>query len=228
MGCGAVIPAAGSASRLGTADKTLLPLDGSPVLEWVLRALIDSRVLAEVVIATSGRNHEQVLDLVARIRSPIKISTVPGGESRQESVHAGVLSLSPGCQLILIHDAARPVVSQDLIARAVQAAGQYGAVIPAIPTTDTIKRVKNGQVQETLDRSTLVSVQTPQVFRRDWLLDAYQRRDDAIPATDESSILEQAGYPVHVIEGEPENIKITTPADIVIAETLLAARRKCS
>jgi 2-C-methyl-D-erythritol 4-phosphate cytidylyltransferase len=224
MGCGGVIPAAGSGSRLGNTDKTMIPLAGAPVLEWVLRALIDAGVLSEIVIATSDRNHEQVLDLIAHVPTTISIATVPGGDTRQESVRAGVNALSSSCELVLVHDAARPLVSPQLIFSAVQSGDYDGAVVPGVPVTDTIKRVSEGHVLETLERSRLVAVQTPQVFRRDWLVEAYRKQALPMSATDEASILEFAGFPVHVIPGEPENIKVTTPSDVVIAEALLVRR----
>lgn len=225
MKCGAVIPAAGSASRLGNTDKTMLRLAGTPVLEWVLRAMVDSHSVAEIVIATSDRNRQLVIDLVAGMNTPIVMATVSGGATRKDSVEAGVRALSHECDLVLIHDAARPLVSPHLIAQAVRAGADHGAVVPGVPVTDTVKRVDRDQVRETIDRERLVAVQTPQVFRREWLLDVYARGDLPAVATDEASILEHAGYPVRVIEGEPENIKVTSPADITIAEALLETRR---
>jgi 2-C-methyl-D-erythritol 4-phosphate cytidylyltransferase len=224
MQCGAVIPAAGQARRFGKGDKTFTVLAGRPLLEWTLTALIDSGALSQIVIVVSELNHAPVVDLITGLRASIPISTVPGGALRMDSVAAGVRSLGEDCELVLIHDAARPLVSIDLIRSSIDRASELGAVIPAVGVTDTIKRVQNDAVTETLDRSELVAVQTPQVFRREWLLASYTAFEQQAEATDEAAILEHAGYPVHVIHGEQSNIKVTGPADAEYAEFLLCRR----
>jgi 2-C-methyl-D-erythritol 4-phosphate cytidylyltransferase len=224
MRCGAVIPAAGQARRFGDVDKTLKPLAGSPTLEWAIRALVNSEKVTQIVIVVSDANHFPVLDLIARIRPSIAVATVRGGERRMDSVQAGVRSLENDCELVLIHDAARPLITPELIRIAVEEGRKHGAVIPATPVTDTIKRVDGSSVLHTVDRSELVAVQTPQVFRRDWLLDAYQSCGSREEATDEAAILEAAGYPVRIFPGDPANIKVTTATDAVLAEALLRER----
>jgi 2-C-methyl-D-erythritol 4-phosphate cytidylyltransferase len=221
MKCGAVIPAAGQARRFGDGDKTLQPVSGRPVLEWTLRALISAGELSQIIVVVSELNQSQVIDLIARLQAPVPVSTVSGGDLRMESVEAGVRALSDDCDLVLIHDAARPVVSTELVRNAIRAGREHGAVIPGAPVTDTIKRVANDTVVSTLDRSELVAVQTPQVFRKDWLIASYRALDPGAEATDEASILEAAGYPVHVIAGEPSNIKVTTVSDTFVASALL-------
>jgi 2-C-methyl-D-erythritol 4-phosphate cytidylyltransferase len=224
MRCGAVIPAAGQARRFGDDDKTITEIAGRPVLEWLLRTLIDSGSLHQIVVVVSEANQFQVIELIAELRSPLPISTTRGGALRMDSVQAGVAELDSDCDLVLIHDAARPLVSPDLVRRTIAEAHACGAAIPGTPVTDTIKHVREGVVLSTVDRSELVAVQTPQVFRRDWLLSAYEQIQPGTEATDEAAILEGAGYPVRIVQGEPENIKLTTSFDAVVAESLLRQR----
>lgn len=221
MGCGAVIPAAGAAARFGDEDKTLRRIGDRSVLERVLWTLAGVECLDRIVIVVSGANQFPVLDLITRARLPVDVSTVLGGETRMESVRNGVDALPDETGLVLIHDAARPLVTRALIRDTIDAATEAGAAIPGAPVTDTIKQVTGGQVARTLDRSELVAVQTPQVFRRDWLLAAYSVLDGSVEVTDEAFLLELAGYPVRVIPGDPANIKVTTPSDAVVAEALL-------
>lgn len=221
MTCGAVIPAAGQARRFGDRDKTLQLIAGRPVLEWVLRALIDAGELSQIVVVVSDANQAAVIDLIAGLRPPIPVSTVRGGDLRMASVEAGVRALDESCDLVLVHDAARPLVTPELVRAAIRAGREHGAVIPGVPVTDTIKRVERDVVASTVDRSELVAVQTPQVFRRDWLTASYASHEIGVEATDEAAILEAVGYPVHVISGHPSNIKVTTATDAVIVEALL-------
>ena len=141
-----------------------------------------------------------------------------------DSVGAGVDALDPSCDLVLIHDAARPLVTPALVRGTIAAARAHGAAIPATPVTDTIKRIENEVVTATVDRSVLAAVQTPQVFRRDWLLEAYQALPSGTEATDESAVLEIAGYPVHIVPGDATNLKLTEASDAVVAEALLRDR----
>ena len=224
MPCGAVIPAAGSASRFGEGDKTLVGLAGRPVLEWVLQAMLDSESLEQIVIVVSPSNQAEAMDLIVRMRSPVPISAVHGGERRMDSVKEGVDALGQDIDMVLVHDAARPLVSPRLVRTVIEAACQYGAAIPGIPVTDTVKKTRGNQVVETLDRRELIAVQTPQVFRRDWLEAAYREIPVGTELTDEASVLEAAGYPVRVVPGDPANLKVTTPMDTRIAEAMLYGR----
>lgn len=224
MTCGAVIPAAGQARRFGQDDKTIAVLHGRPVLEWALRALINSDELHQIVVVVSDANQFPVIELITSLRSAIPISTTRGGALRMDSVRAGVDVLDPACDLVLIHDAARPLVTPALVQETIAAGREHGAAIPATPVTDTIKRVENEIVTATVDRSQLAAVQTPQVFRRDWLLEAYQALPPGKEATDESAVLETAGYPVHIVPGDTTNLKLTGASDAVVAEALLRDR----
>ncbi len=224
MTCGAVIPAAGQARRFGNGDKTVTHLCDRPVLEWSLRAMIEAGDLHQIVVVVSDENQFQVIDLITSLQSPIPISTARGGALRMDSVRAGIDALDPACELVLIHDAARPLVTPDLIRDTIAAGRTHGAAIPSTPVTDTIKRIDNEVVMGTVDRSELAAVQTPQVFRREWLMHAYSALPSGREATDESSILEIAGYPVHIVPGDSTNIKLTESSDVAIAEALLRER----
>lgn len=224
MSCGAVVPAAGSGIRFGQGDKTMLQLAGRSVLEWVLHALATEGEVQHVVIAVSRINQFPVVELITRLQLPVDVTTVMGGETRMDSVRAGVDALPDTVDQVLIHDAARPLVTPDLIRDTIDAARRYGAAIPGVPVPDTIKQVDGDVVARTLPRSELVAVQTPQVFRRDWLLAAYDSLEDSSDATDEASILERAGYQVRVVPGDPTNIKVTTQSDVAVAEALLQMR----
>ena len=222
--CGAVIVAAGSASRMGGIDKILALLDTQPVLRHTLRAFEECDAIAEVVVVT----REELVDEVKKLSAPCPkvIAVVPGGKSRQESVEKGLQKLSKDVKLAAIHDGARPLVTWQLIDRVVRAANTYGAAAPGISVKDTIKTVTGGIVVNTPDRASLQAVQTPQVFDIDLLkgalLKAYQ--DDAV-ITDDCSAVERLGMKVKMVEGEETNLKITTPMDLKIARMLLEERK---
>jgi 2-C-methyl-D-erythritol 4-phosphate cytidylyltransferase len=150
-----------------------------------------------------------------------------GGATRQESVRRGIEKLDSDCEIVVIHDAARPFVSASLIDRCVDKARQVGAVVVGVPVKDTIKVVSEEQwVQATPTRSTLWEIQTPQAFRKELIVEAHDRAvRQAIDATDDATLVEQMGKPVLVLRGETSNIKITTPEDILLAEALLRERR---
>lgn len=226
MRCGAVVPAAGSSRRMGAIDKILEPIAGRPPLLWVLDALASVSEIEHVILAVAPKNAAAVSALAQCIDCPWPVTVCPGGATRQESVAAGVARLQPEIDLVLVHDAARPLVTPDLVRRGIQEASRHGAVVAALPTVDTVKRVgPDGAILATLDRRELYSVQTPQVFRRDWLEDAYRQSESIdVEATDEASLLEWAGYPVHVYPGDPENLKLTRPVDLAVAGFLLARR----
>ncbi len=226
MSCGAVVPAAGRGERFGGRDKALIPLAGRPALAWVLEALVESGVVETVVVVANEVNRTAVEALCRSVVPRIPVEVTLGGAQRALSVRAGVELLGPAYRYVLVHDAARPLVTPELIRRAVTAVEQHGAVVAAIPVVDTIKQVTlDGRVVATPDRASLVAAQTPQVFRLDWLREAYRRIGaEVVTATDEAVLLERAGFPVHVFPGDPENLKVTTPLDVAIAEWLLARR----
>ena len=218
--CGAVIVAAGSASRMGGIDKVMAPLRGEPVILRTVRAFQETDAIREIVIVTREDLIMPVTNLCAGL-DKVK-AVVVGGGSRQESVWLGLNALSKGMELAAIQDGARPLVTPALIDRTVRAAHSYGAAAPAIPVKDTIKVEKSGLIESTPDRSTLRAVQTPQVFDFDLLRGALQKaRDDGAEVTDDCSAVERLGMKIRLVEGEERNLKVTTPLDLKIAELLL-------
>ena len=213
--CGAVIVAAGSASRMGGIDKVMAPLGGEPMILRTVRAFEDCEAVKEIVIVT----REDLMGPIAELCSGFtKIrSVVQGGSSRQESVKLGLLAFSKG---------ARPLVSGELIDKVIRAAHSYGAAAPAIPVKDTIKIFEGGFIAATPDRSTLRAVQTPQVMDRDLLLGALKKAEqEGIALTDDCSAVEHIGMRVRLVEGEERNLKVTTPLDLKIAELLLEEKK---
>lgn len=222
--CGAVIVAAGSASRMGGIDKVMAPLGGEPMILRTVRAFEDCEAVKEIVIVT----RKDLIGPIAEICSGFtKIrSVVQGGSSRQESVKLGLLAFSKEVRLAAVHDGARPLVSGELIDKVIRAAHSYGAAAPAIPVKDTIKVLEGGFIAATPDRSTLRAVQTPQVMDRDLLLGALEKAEqEGTALTDDCSAVEHIGMRVRLVEGEERNLKVTTPLDLKIAELLLEEKK---
>jgi 2-C-methyl-D-erythritol 4-phosphate cytidylyltransferase len=218
--CGAVIVAAGTASRMGGIDKVMAPLGGEPMVVRTVRQFQQCDVIREIVIVTREDLIVPIMDLCHDF-DKVK-AVVVGGKSRDESVSLGLNTLSEKVKLVAVQDGARPFVTWQLIDRVVRAANSYGAAAPAIPVKDTIKVVRGGIVQDTPDRSTLQAVQTPQVFDFDLLRGALKKaKQDGAAITDDCSAVERLGMSVRIVEGDERNIKITTPLDLKIAELFL-------
>lgn len=218
--CGAVIVAAGSASRMGGIDKVMAPLGGEPMIVKTARAFQNCDAIREIVIVTRHDLIEAIMGLCAGFDKVQAV--VVGGSDRQSSVQAGLNVLSKSVKLAAIHDGARPLVTWEVIDRTVRAANTYSAAVPAIPVKDTIKISQGGVVKSTPDRSKLWAVQTPQVFDLDILRAALKQvREDKAEVTDDSSAVERFGMSVKVVEGDERNLKVTTPMDLKIAELLL-------
>lgn len=218
--CGAVIVAAGTASRMGGIDKVMAQLGGEPMIARTVRQFQDCDAISEIVIVT---REDLILPITGLCRGMDKvIAVVAGGSSRQESVSLGLNALSGKVTLAAIHDGARPFVTWQLIDRVVRAANTYGAAAPAVPVKDTIKVVEGRVVKSTPDRATLYAVQTPQVFDFDLLRGALAKaKQDGAQVTDDSSAVERMGMSVKIVEGDERNIKITTPMDLKIGSLLL-------
>lgn len=218
--CGAVIVAAGSASRMGGIDKVMASLGGTPMVARTAAAFQNCDAIAEIVIVTRPDLIRPISALCAGMDKVRAV--VAGGSSRQESVWLGLNALSEDIQLAAIHDGARPLVSNLVIDRTVRAANSYGAAAPAVPVKDTIKVVKGGLVENTPERATLQAVQTPQVFDFDLLRGALkQAEEEKAAVTDDCSAVERLGMKVKIVEGDERNLKVTTPMDLKIAEMLL-------
>lgn len=218
--CGAVIVAAGSASRMGGIDKVMAELKGEPMIVRTVRAFQQCDAIKEIVIVTREDLIRPISSLCAQM-DKVK-AVVMGGKSRQESVGLGLNALSSGVQLAAIHDGARPLITNAVIDRTVRAAHTYGAAAPAVPVKDTVKVVKSGLVIATPDRANLRAVQTPQVFDFDLLRGALKKAaEENAAVTDDCSAVERMGMSVKIVEGDERNLKITTPLDLKIAEMLL-------
>ena len=218
--CGAVIVAAGNASRMGGIDKVMAELMGEPMIVRTVRTFQACDVIKEIVVVTRPDLIVPISDLC---RGMDKVTAVVcGGSSRQESVELGLNALSKKIELAAVQDGARPLICWQVIDRTVRAANSYGAAAPAIPVKDTIKVVTGGIVKETPDRKTLQAVQTPQVFDIDLLKGALKKaKEDGAEVTDDCSAVERLGMSVKIVEGDERNIKVTTPMDLKIAKLLL-------
>ena len=222
--CGAVVVAAGNATRMGGIDKTTALLAGEPVIVHTVRAFQECEAISEIVVVTRGDLLDKLSELCqdfAKVKA-----VVVGGDNRVASVQNGLAALSPKARLVAVQDGARPLVSFEVIDRAVRAAHSYGAAAPGIPVKDTIKCVSGGLVASTPDRKTLQAVQTPQVFDTDILRGALKKAVmDEAEITDDCSAVERMGLRIRMVEGDERNIKITTPMDLKIAEMLLEERK---
>ena len=214
----AIIAAGGRGARFGSErPKQLLTLGGRPILQHSVEAFVRSDRIAEIVVALPP---DLAANPPAYLRGSSKpIQIVEGGERRQDSVANAFARVSASAELIVIHDAARPMVSADLIRRTIDAAAEHGAAIAALQATDTVKRGNADRViVGTLPRIEIFLAQTPQVFRTGVLRDALALAHASADATDEAMLAEQAGHHVRLVEGDPWNVKITTPADLEMAE----------
>ncbi|QEV18810.1 2-C-methyl-D-erythritol 4-phosphate cytidylyltransferase [Streptomyces alboniger] len=229
-----VIPAAGRGVRLGPgAPKALRALNGTPMLIHAVRAMAASRAVSLVVVVAPPDGAPEVKTLLDDHALPERTDflVVPGGESRQESVRAGLDALPPGIDIVLVHDAARPLVPVDTVDGVIAAVrGGAPAVVPALPLADTVKQVEPAAapgdaepVVATPERARLRAVQTPQGFDRATLVRAHESVTDSV--TDDASMVEQLGLPVVVVPGHEEAFKVTRPLDLLLAEAVLARRR---
>ena len=222
----AIVPAAGGGTRLaGPLPKQYLVLAGIPLLTRTLQALRASGRVDHLILG-GPPGHE------ARCRTELlepfglhADAVIPGGADRQASVFAGLSRVPEGTDLVLVHDGARPFVTVGVIQAAVSAASEAGAAVVAVPVTDTIKVAgPDGSVKETPERGRLWAAQTPQVFRPALLREGHLRAlQDGFRGTDDSALVERLGHPVRLVPGVPENLKITTPADLALAEHVLRA-----
>lgn len=221
---GAVIVGAGRAARMGGQDKIFAPLAGRPLLAYSLSTFEASRFINFIAIVLSEENLPRGQALLREGRYRKVVAVCAGGARRQDSVRAGLAALPP-CDYVAVHDAARPLVTTDVIRRGVESATAAGAAIAAMPVKDTIKRVNDrGLVVETPPRDSLWAAQTPQIVAKATLERAFAVADArGLTVTDEAGLLEAAGLPVTVFAGSYDNIKVTTPEDLIVAASLLEA-----
>ncbi|MCS7167950.1 MAG: 2-C-methyl-D-erythritol 4-phosphate cytidylyltransferase [Gemmatales bacterium] len=219
-----IVPAAGKSSRFKDREKKpFATLDGRAV--WIRSAelFIPRSDVCQFILVIASEDREKFLRRFTANLAFMNITLAEGGPTRADSVANGLKKVKDEADFIAIHDAARPCVTQQQIDAVFEAAQKHGAAILAVPVSDTLKKAdKDYKIQATVARENLWLAQTPQVFRKDWLLAAYEKRsqlhDDI---TDDAQLVEAAGYPVHIVEGASTNIKITTKADLLLAEAIL-------
>jgi 2-C-methyl-D-erythritol 4-phosphate cytidylyltransferase/2-C-methyl-D-erythritol 2,4-cyclodiphosphate synthase len=228
---GIVLPAAGSGSRMGSpTPKQYLTLAGKPILIHTLAAVLRCPLVTVAVVAVAQDQHENLARLLQRYFPPVlceKIIVTTGGATRQLSVRAGIDAMPDPIDLILVHDAARPLITSEAIEGCVKAIQAHGAAIVAIPVNDTLKLASlDGMIGKTIDRTNLYRALTPQGAKKELFARAYlQAEGDGFTGTDEASLFEHAGIPVAIVPGEESNIKITRPDDLNIARTLLEEKK---
>jgi 2-C-methyl-D-erythritol 4-phosphate cytidylyltransferase/2-C-methyl-D-erythritol 2,4-cyclodiphosphate synthase len=223
----AIVVAGGRGDRFGGGiPKQFLEVHGRSLLQRSVDAFLASPQVDEVVVVLPPAYVDRPREVLAFDQARVRV--VAGGARRQDSVAAGFDAVSEACDVVLVHDAARPFVSEDLIARAVAAAGAHGAAVVALPARDTIKRSETWhgatRIAETLPRERIHLAQTPQAFRRDVLAEAIALGRSGIEATDEAALAEAAGRPVVLVDGDPHNIKVTTQADVPVASAIARLR----
>lgn len=225
MNVAAIIPAAGQGRRMKEKiNKQYLQLDRRPILSHTLKACLDSAAFSQIiVVVTPGEEELFRRDVLLPWFPHSNIIIATGGKERQNSVRNALAVLEDEIEYVCVHDGVRPLADVPLILNCLEKAKEHGAVIAAVPVKDTIKQVdSNGQVLSTPDRQTLWAVQTPQVFRRDWLESAHQQaQKEGLQATDDAALLEHYGHPVFVVCGSYANLKVTTPEDLILAHALM-------
>ncbi|MEK7443697.1 MAG: 2-C-methyl-D-erythritol 4-phosphate cytidylyltransferase, partial [candidate division NC10 bacterium] len=215
----AVVPAGGTGVRMGArTPKQYLTVGGVPLLVHTLRVLARARSVAGIVLAVPRDRVQRTEALLRRLPVPKLSRVVAGGADRQESVWLGLQAAPAECEWILVHDAVRPFIVPALVERVLAAAAIAGAASCGLPVRETVKRVRESRVEATLDREGLWLVQTPQAFRRDLLSEAHEKaRRDGYSGTDDAVLVERLGARVAMVPGLPQNLKITTPADLRLA-----------
>ncbi|MEW6243186.1 MAG: 2-C-methyl-D-erythritol 4-phosphate cytidylyltransferase [Bacillota bacterium] len=220
MRVAAVVPAAGKSSRMRGADKIFSLVLGKPLFVWSLEAMHRCPCIDDVILVVSADLVETAIYLCSEYGLSKVNRVVAGGDTRHDSVVAGLKCVSPDTHVVVVHDAARPLASPGLFSSVVRTAFHDGAVVAAIPCKDTVKHVEGDTVVRTISRSDLRLAQTPQAFRREFFNILTQPGD----VTDEAALVEAAGGRVKIIQGEDENIKVTVPVDLVIVQTILLKR----
>tara|TARA_B100000427_G_scaffold303475_1_gene288034 strand:+ start:9802 stop:10479 length:678 start_codon:yes stop_codon:yes gene_type:complete len=216
-----IIPAAGTSNRFqSTIPKQFHVIEGKTILEHTLLAF-KSFQLEDCLIAVNQQTEKKVNTIIKKI--PFEVRTVIGGKTRAESVREAFF-MAKKADITLIHDAARMCITASLIERVINASLRYDAVIPSIPVTDTIKKINQDRVIQTLTRDNLVAVQTPQAFKSTLLKFAYEEYFDQ-SITDEASLIERAGKAVHIVDGDSQNIKVTYPIDLEYVKTYICNQK---
>lgn len=222
----AIIPAAGSSRRMGGGNKLLMELDGIPVLGRTLLALEHCEIIREIIVAASEEHIVTYAELGKSLGITKLTKVVKGGDTRQESVYRAALEVSPEAKYLAVHDGARPLVTPEVVENACKGAFLHTCAAAGVAVHDTIKEVqKDGHIERTVDREMLRAMQTPQVADKALLIAALQSAIEAgVTVTDECAALERLGARPVITEGSFENIKITTPADLLYGQAILEGR----
>jgi len=221
----AIIPAAGFGTRMGSAEpKQYLLLGGKPILIHTVEAFLNNTNIADIIVVVPTDRLAQTKELLEEYQlNSSSIQIIAGGRRRQDSVYNGLNSIAEGHDIVLVHDGARPLITQKVINRCCDGARNSGAVIAAVPVKDTLKKGDDGKVGATVDRNGLYQAQTPQAARINLLKKGYEANGDR-DVTDESTLLERAGIPVGIVDGSETNLKVTRPEDLVLAETIYSKK----
>lgn len=223
----AVIAAGGTGTRMGSpVPKQFLEIAGKPLLLHTLETISSLEEVIQIVVALPEDHISTANEILQKHAFRADVLCVPGGLNRQESVLRGVGHVRPDADVIMVHDAVRALCDRETMARVLKAAWEKGAAVPGLPASETIQRVsRRGRILATPPREELYAIQTPQAFHAAVLKSALdQARRDGYVGTDESSVVRRAGYKVFVVEGSPDNIKITRPLDLTVAETVVSRR----
>jgi len=224
----AIVPCAGKSERMGEKKEFLL-LGDKPILAHTLSPLENHSQISEIILVVDEKSIEHCQKEIIEKYDFGKVKeVVVGGERRQDSVYNGLKKVTSACDIVLIQDGARPFLTKDLITRSIEGAKEMGGATVAIPAIDTIKFVRDDKdiVIETLQREYLWMAQTPQTFRYELILKAYEKAEEEnFKGTDDASLVERMNQPVKIIRGSYDNIKITTPEDLILAEAILAKRK---
>ncbi|MGM0899291.1 MAG: 2-C-methyl-D-erythritol 4-phosphate cytidylyltransferase [Bacillota bacterium] len=220
-----VLPAAGSGKRMkADRNKLLLELSGKPIFIYTLEVFDKDPECEGMWLAVKQDERQLIEEYVEHYEVKKVKGYATGGAERQDSVRAG-LEMARQSEVVLVHDAARPFISPAVIRELVERANESGAAIAGVPVKDTIKKVREGVITETVDRAELWMIQTPQAFRYDLLMEAAQRAQaDGFLGTDEAMLVERMGHPVQIVESTYENVKMTTPDDLIYGKAILASR----
>ncbi|WP_252504735.1 2-C-methyl-D-erythritol 4-phosphate cytidylyltransferase [Sporosarcina sp. Marseille-Q4943] len=222
-----LLPAAGSGRRMGAGfNKLFLEMAGKPILMHTLQVFEQDPACSGMILSVKEEEKREIEGMLERFGITKVTALVEGGAERQQSVAACIRAHKAG-GIVLVHDAARPFIKQDVIGELVDVADEYGAAIAGVQVKDTMKVAPGGIVEETVDRSKLWAIQTPQAFRYDLLKEASDKAEaEGFLGTDESMIVERLGHPVRVVESTYDNVKMTTKEDLLFGEVLLKQRRQ--
>ena len=225
MSTSAIIPAAGSGKRFGE-KKQFKELSGRPLIYFTLTPFLKSSAIDDIIIAAQKKDFDKLASVVDSIATEKKISIIEGGDTRQGSISNALAQINSNTEYVCVHDAARPFVSRELIEKLINALKTCDAVTVGRESTDTLKECNDGIVSRTIDRKKIWQVQTPQAFTKEVIMNAYELAEKQnILATDDSSLVEEAGYQVNIINDSSINFKITTKEDWIMAEALLRFKK---